>query len=479
MSKKLKYTEVKYSNVAGLKAEILLVTAVRPERNAVFERMKPLEGYNRILRVENRGLKSYLGQFANKRAVLIMADTTGTLATNSVSGFTTIAIQQWNPLATIMPGIAFGRPGETRRIGTVLVAKTSVPYEAVSQVNGNTVLRNVPPSSAGEILCRLFEQAPPFTKKNPEGEQCSVEFGDLLSGNTLVNDANLRDYWFQQHPTVIGGEMEGIGLAIAATSAGVEWILAKAICDWGAEKANDHQEFAAATSVEYIHHVLNQEDALSGLTRKIFFSCQESSPKIFEKKYRPHIKQISKVINVKWIDAMGLFFSGIPRVPFPYIQELHSLLNYVSEWTKPSYDSEFESAIHNLMRVLSDFLNHLANVCDGKNNWLIIPGSLQAGHEGNKKHRERTDMVLNLGLEVACAANWVRQHYIRLSSKTPNWLPECKAVMDIEVASGPANVTVTPVYPLTISIVEPYPGLEKFASLASERPYWFKYDHDV
>lgn len=60
--------------------------------------------------------------------------------------------------------------------------------------------------------------------------------------------------------------MEGAGVAAAAERKGREWIVAKAICDWGdGTKTKDHQEFAAAASVSLVEHVLNQVVALDSL----------------------------------------------------------------------------------------------------------------------------------------------------------------------------------------------------------------------
>lgn len=60
--------------------------------------------------------------------------------------------------------------------------------------------------------------------------------------------------------------MEGAGVGAAAERKGREWIVAKAICDWGdGTKTKHHQEFAAAASVSLVEHILNQIGAVDAL----------------------------------------------------------------------------------------------------------------------------------------------------------------------------------------------------------------------
>jgi nucleoside phosphorylase len=61
-----------------------------------------------------------------------------------------------------------------------------------------------------------------------------------------------------EYRDVIGGEMEGYGLHVAAEMRGIkEWIVVKGICDWGCEKEDGWQRLAAATAVDFVFYVLN------------------------------------------------------------------------------------------------------------------------------------------------------------------------------------------------------------------------------
>jgi nucleoside phosphorylase len=51
--------------------------------------------------------------------------------------------------------------------------------------------------------------------------------------------------------------MEGIGLASACYREHVPWIVAKAICDWGAIKTDDHQPEAARQAIGFCLDLVN------------------------------------------------------------------------------------------------------------------------------------------------------------------------------------------------------------------------------
>lgn len=107
--------------------------------------------------------------------------------------------------------------------------------------------------------------------KRPDGYACRVKPGPLLSGDTLLDNLDEKVRLFSQHPTAIGGEMEGAGLYAAASRHGAnkEWIVVKAVCDWadGTKKAtrDSYHALVAASSLSLVKHVLSLPDALTDL----------------------------------------------------------------------------------------------------------------------------------------------------------------------------------------------------------------------
>ena len=116
------------------------------------------------------------------------------------------------------------------------------------------------------VLLNRFRNVLGWNFTNPSGEQCAHQIGPVLSGEKLVDNPEEKADLFARYPTAIGGEMEGAGFAAAAERRKCEWIVVKAICDWGdGTKQKHHQAFAAAAAVDLLTHVLNQVGALDAL----------------------------------------------------------------------------------------------------------------------------------------------------------------------------------------------------------------------
>lgn len=62
----------------------------------------------------------------------------------------------------------------------------------------------------------------------------------------------------EQFPDAIAGEMEGTGVYEASLSLDTkpDWIMVKAISDWGYDKINGSQSLAARNAAEFITHVI-------------------------------------------------------------------------------------------------------------------------------------------------------------------------------------------------------------------------------
>jgi hypothetical protein len=83
-----------------------------------------------------------------------------------------------------------------------------------------------------------------------------VHFGPMLSLNTLLDSATLRDRLVTGEPDAIGGEMEGVGVYAAAARRKVDWILVKSISDWGVAKDDRHQRAAARCAADFVLHTI-------------------------------------------------------------------------------------------------------------------------------------------------------------------------------------------------------------------------------
>lgn len=176
---------------------------------------------------------------------------------------TSKAIAAWQPAAVIGVGIAFGVDKENQYIGDVLVSEAIQGYE-FARVNpgGDLALRDIPRPASEWLVQRVLTCD--HQQRHAVTQWPTVRPGVLLSGNKLVDDQDYRDSLIRLVPQkVVGGEMEGVGLALAADDAKVDWVVVKGICDWadghkgGATKDRD-QRLAAHNAVAVVAEMLRE-----------------------------------------------------------------------------------------------------------------------------------------------------------------------------------------------------------------------------
>lgn len=241
---------------------LALLVATETELRQVLRLMRPLPRRRRLWKVTHGHETTYVGRVGSFEAVVVMCG----MGTQGATGATLTAnavIQTWNPEAVAFVGIAFGASRAKQKPADVLVASQIVPYE--SQRRGEkTVYRNpVPPT--GERLLNRFRNAGAWEFNRPDGEKCEMQFGAMLSGDKLVDSDKFKQELLDQFPNAIGGEMEGAGLWGAAARAQKEWIIVKAVCDWGdGNKHDDYQEMAAAAAASLCFHVFDDPNVLNG-----------------------------------------------------------------------------------------------------------------------------------------------------------------------------------------------------------------------
>ncbi|HQO29070.1 MAG TPA: NACHT domain-containing protein, partial [Accumulibacter sp.] len=178
------------------------------------------------------------------------------------------AIAAWKPQAIIAVGIAFGVNPQKQAIGDVLVAENVRGYELGRQEpNGTFTLRsNKPPTSpALQQRFRHLDQG-----KQADANACrtwlKLRFGTLLSGNKLVDNRDYRDDLRRIEPEAIGGEMEAVGIQLAADRHKTDWIVVKAICDWGdGNKHGPHKERDQCIAAEHAAYVVHSALSLGSL----------------------------------------------------------------------------------------------------------------------------------------------------------------------------------------------------------------------
>lgn len=239
--------------------DVLLVTVTQVEASAVLTLIKVQYGHEyEPLYI---GDKTYydLGIIGGARTFMTRSE----MGSGGPGGSTTTVLEginQLEPSAVIMVGIAFGIDSEKQSIGDVLVSTQISSYdlqrvgtgeagESVKFARGNR-------SPASHMMLDRFRDGKVDWKGAP------VRFGLVLSGQKLVDNLDFRNQLLDLEPEAIGGEMEGSGLFDAAYRTKTDWILVKAICDWAdgrkSENKNERQQVAAENAASFVFHVLEK-----------------------------------------------------------------------------------------------------------------------------------------------------------------------------------------------------------------------------
>ena len=138
----------------------------------------------------------------------------------------------------ICVGMAFGINDNYQSYGDVLVSTGIFPYDArdVISENGNPKYKypRAKYRRSKRALIALFER-----HANSSAPSFRVHFGALLSGSAIIRCRAYRDMlidaFFDRGHTIVGGEMEGVGILSISPPDTPNWIVVKGICDFADE----------------------------------------------------------------------------------------------------------------------------------------------------------------------------------------------------------------------------------------------------
>ncbi|MFM1137906.1 hypothetical protein WFK84_12495 [Yersinia enterocolitica] len=246
----------KKMNDSSVKRKILLVTVTEVESKAVI---------NNVFQNTQKKYKSFtikdtvyqaLGIIGQSECFLCMSE----MGSSGVGGSHTSvdrAIQNLNPDAVIMVGIAFGVDEDSQSVGDILVSQQLQLYDLQRISADNSItLRGDKPHASTKILGWVRNAGLSWQDSNAK-----VDIGLILSGEKLLDNINYRDELKKLVPTALGGEMEGTGVYSACLNEKKDWILIKAICDWadGNKSTNkkSQQDLAANNAAKFVVHLIN------------------------------------------------------------------------------------------------------------------------------------------------------------------------------------------------------------------------------
>ncbi len=241
-------TETKPSVAPIVKNTVIVITATTTETRGILKVFKEKLGAEIKMGMEGRQAVNYLGQI-NQTQIIHTQCEAGSGGAAGAQAAATNLINRLKPSSVIMPGIAFGLQKSKQSIGDILVPTHIRQYEKTRVGENETFERGdrIPPSSNLLSLLRLISS---------RWEEPKIHFGPIVSGEKLVDNKEFVEYLLKKEPEAIGGEMEGVGLYSAAYGANVDWILFKAIVDWGEGKTDDFQKKSSEKVAELLFEVL-------------------------------------------------------------------------------------------------------------------------------------------------------------------------------------------------------------------------------
>lgn len=179
----------------------------------------------------------------------------------SGAGFTVYdAVDELRPWGVVAVGIAFGFDEVRQPIGQLLLSAQLTDYE-IRRVgtSGKGTRLDVHRGPTNDAPPRLFGR---FRDGGLDDDlEMDVKAGEMLTGDKLVDNLDFRSALLAEFPEAIGGEMEGAGVQAAAHRQGTEWLVAKAVCDYGANKNEQksvRQQIAASKSAAAVVHLLRE-----------------------------------------------------------------------------------------------------------------------------------------------------------------------------------------------------------------------------
>ncbi len=219
-----------------ISADIVLLMVNKHEQTqltAVLEhhlnhRLEPIQGASNEVYLD-------AGEINGQR-VMVAKSLIG--STGSGASFDTVTniLDDLSPQVIIAVGIAWGaKNADGQRIGDILLSTRLRDAQHHKVTTEAIIPRGTIEAPDGTLLKTFIHAADLVGKRIHEGLLISIE--------TLFDDEQQRDKFIAADQSqVIGGEMEGGGLLMALrrmTSGRVNWLIVKAICDWGFKKNAD------------------------------------------------------------------------------------------------------------------------------------------------------------------------------------------------------------------------------------------------
>jgi nucleoside phosphorylase len=252
--------------------DLVIVVALPLERDAMLRHLPPSE------RKVTHGRTFYRTELLTNsgRTYSVVVLLLSGMGSASAAVATTQAIDIWNPRFIFLTGITGGiKRTISGSLGDVIVAEQIVGYEPGKVKDGSTIRRYDVYRPAHELLekARDFARngwASEIDLSRPDGrfEKPQVHFGVVASGDKVIASQEFVDDLAAHWARLVGVEMEGLGMALAAYQAEVPpgVLFVKSISDWAdSKKGDDWQPYAADVAAAFVEAFLKAEPFTPGI----------------------------------------------------------------------------------------------------------------------------------------------------------------------------------------------------------------------
>lgn len=162
----------------------------------------------------------------------------------------------------IAVGICYGLQPDKSELGDIIIGKSIFDISHTQAKDKGTKFISKE-RYFGEYLHSLFTRQDTYKVTPKATVMIHHEPGDcLVTETTRVTDQKRKNDILAQIPQALGGEMEAAGIYAAKEGEHKfkEWIVVKAIADWGDEKKAEcapWKTFSAVAAAKYVEHQLN------------------------------------------------------------------------------------------------------------------------------------------------------------------------------------------------------------------------------
>ncbi len=250
------------------KTDILIVTVNEKERESLLKFVLPIPEKKSLISIVHKNSTYRIGRLGY---YLIAHVQSGMGSSGRGASALTVykAIEFLKPKVVIMVGVAFGINPKKQHLGDVLISKRIINYEVARICAGdNDITPRGDEPNSGALLYNIFTNIIDWNHYVSQNRRAKIIFGDLLSGEKLIDNLGYRNFLKNKFPNAIGGEMEGTGVSSACGEASLsEWIVIKGICDWAdGKKKKGFQPKAALSSMSLVFHTLSSPAIFNGLS---------------------------------------------------------------------------------------------------------------------------------------------------------------------------------------------------------------------